>query len=114
MTLHRELGQFHFAREALAGRGRVALAQGDLAQAQALVAELLPQLTIENLYGEREPFRVYLTCCQVLRDSQDPRAEEILAKAHDLLQARAQPPSRMNGCASAFWRISQPIGTLYN
>lgn len=89
LALCQELGQFHFAREVLAGLGRVALAEGQLAQAQALVADLLPQLTIENLYGAREPFRVYLTCYQVLQASQDPRATEILVTAHCLLRERA-------------------------
>lgn len=87
LTLYQELGQFHFAREALAGLSRVALAQDDLAQ--AYVAELLPQLTIENLYGAREPFRVYLTCYQVLQAGQKPQAGEVLTTAHHLLQQRA-------------------------
>lgn len=89
LNLYQELGQFHFAREALAGLSRVALAQGDLAQAQAFVAELLPQLTIENLYGAREPFRVYLTCYQVLQAGQNPQTGEVLTTAHHLLQTRA-------------------------
>ncbi|MFN8459610.1 MAG: tetratricopeptide repeat protein [Anaerolineae bacterium] len=89
LTLYQETGQLHFAREVLAGLSRVALAHGDLAQAQALVAELLPQLTIENLYGAREPFRVYLTCYQVLQAGQDPRAGEVLAAAYRLLHKRA-------------------------
>ena len=89
LALCQELGQFHFAREALAGLSRVALAQGDLSQAQTWVAELLPQLTLENLYGAREPFRVYLTCYQVLQADQDPQATEILVTAHRLLQTRA-------------------------
>lgn len=90
LILYQEIGQLHFAREALAGLSRVALAQGDLAQAQAFVAELLPQLSIENLYGMREPFRVYLTSYQVLQAGQDPRAGEVLAAAFGLLQERAQ------------------------
>ncbi|HMR68438.1 MAG TPA: hypothetical protein PKE64_30885 [Anaerolineae bacterium] len=73
LILHPELGQFHFASEALASLGRVALAQGDLVQAQALVADLLPYLTIKNLYRARAPFQVYLTCYQVLQAGQDPR-----------------------------------------
>jgi predicted ATPase/DNA-binding SARP family transcriptional activator len=89
LTLRRELEQLHFAREIVAGLSRVALAQDDLAQAQALVAELLPQLQAEQLYGTREPLRVYLTCYQVLQAGQDPHATEVLAAAQHLLQARA-------------------------
>lgn len=89
LTLRQELGQFHFAREILAGLSRTNLAQGNLAQAQAFVAELLPQLEIEQLYGAREPFRIYLTCYRVLQANHDPRAGEVLATAHRLLQERA-------------------------
>ncbi|MFN8464740.1 MAG: tetratricopeptide repeat protein [Caldilineaceae bacterium] len=89
LTLCRSLNQAHFSREILAGLGRVALYAGDLARAYAYVAELLPQLTVEHLYGVREPLRIYLTCYQVLDASQDPRAAEVLAAAHQLLQERA-------------------------
>lgn len=50
---------------------------------------MAPQLEIENLYGAREPFRVYLTGYQFLQADHDPRAAEVLATAHRLLQARA-------------------------
>ncbi|MCK6626235.1 MAG: tetratricopeptide repeat protein [Anaerolineae bacterium] len=89
LTLRQEIGQLHFAREILAALSRTSLAQGNLVQAQAYAAELLPQLEIEHLYGMREPFRVYLTCYLVLQASHDPRAEEVLATAYRLLQERA-------------------------
>jgi predicted ATPase/DNA-binding SARP family transcriptional activator len=89
LTLRQEMGQRHFALEILAGLCRTALAQGDLAQAQAFAAELLPQLEIEHLYGAREPFRVYLTCYLVLQAGQDPRAADVLATAYRLLHERA-------------------------
>jgi predicted ATPase len=89
LILRQEIGHLHFAREILASLSRTSLAQGDLAQAQAFAAELLPQLEIEHLYGAREPFRVYLTCYLVLRAGHDARAEEVLATAYRLLQERA-------------------------
>jgi hypothetical protein len=89
LTLRQETGQLHFAREILASLSRASLAQGNLAQAQTYAAELLPQLETEHLYGMREPFRVYLTCYQVLQAGHDPRAEEVLATAHRLPQERA-------------------------
>ena len=89
LTLRQETDQLHFAREVLAGLIRVALAQSHVAQAQAYAAELLPHLEIKHLYGAREPFRVYLTCYQLLQTGQDPRAGEVLATAYRLLQERA-------------------------
>jgi len=87
VALRRELGQQALAMESQAGLARVQLARGDLAQAQSHVATLL-----EHLYsGEslEPPFRIYLTCYLVLKDSQDPRAGEILETAHHLLQEQA-------------------------
>jgi hypothetical protein len=89
LALRQELGQLHFTLEILAGLSRTGLAQGNLAQAQAFTAELLPHLEIEHLYGTREPFRVYLTCYLVLRAGQDSRTEEVLATAYRLLRERA-------------------------
>jgi hypothetical protein len=89
LVLHQEMGQLHFAREVLASLSRTSLTQGNLAQAQAFVAELLPQLQIEHLYGTREPFRVYLTCYLVLRVGHDSRAEDVLVTAYRLLQEQA-------------------------
>jgi DNA-binding SARP family transcriptional activator/predicted ATPase/Tfp pilus assembly protein PilF len=89
LTLHREAGHFHLAREAQAGLIRVALIQNHLAQAQAYAVDLLPQLTLENLQGIPQPFRVFLTCYRLLLAGHDPRAETVLATAYHLLQERA-------------------------
>ncbi len=89
LTLRRELGELYLTMEPLAGLARVALAQGDLIQAQAHVDEILGYLETNNLDGTEEPFRVYLTCYRVLRASQDPRAQDILNTAHHSLQEQA-------------------------
>jgi tetratricopeptide (TPR) repeat protein len=89
LALRQELGQRHFTLEILAGLSRTSLAQGNLAEAQAFVTELLPHLEIEQLYGAREPFRVYLTCYLALQAGQDARAEAVLATAYRLLHERA-------------------------
>jgi tetratricopeptide (TPR) repeat protein len=89
LTLHREEGHLHRTYEVLAGLIRVALAQDRLEQAQAYAADLLPHLTLENLRGIPQPFRVYLTCYRLLLASHDPRADSVLATAHRLLQERA-------------------------
>jgi adenylate cyclase len=89
LELRREMDQPHLATEPLAGLARVAMAQGDLAQAQVHVKEILAHLESGSLDGTGEPFRVYLTCYRVLRANGDPRAEELLNTAHRLLQEDA-------------------------
>jgi tetratricopeptide (TPR) repeat protein len=89
VALRRELGRPNLAMESLAGLARVALAQGDLAQAQAHAEEILRHLETGTLHGAIAPFEVYLTCYCVLKAGQDPRAQEVLATAHDRLQERA-------------------------
>jgi tetratricopeptide (TPR) repeat protein len=89
LALRRELGQPHLVMESLAGLARVSLAQNDLIQAQAQVEEILTHLESKTLDGTDEPLRIYLTCYHVLRAAQDPRAQEILNTAHNLLQERA-------------------------
>ena len=89
VALRRELGRPNLAMESLAGLARVALAQGDLARAQAHAEEILSHLETGTLHGAISPFQVYLTCYRVLKAGQDTRAQEILATAYGLLQERA-------------------------
>jgi tetratricopeptide (TPR) repeat protein len=90
LALQREMGQRHLIPEPLAGLARVALAQGDHTQALAHVGEILDHLGDHpGLGGTIEPLRVYLTCYQVLRAHDDPRAEEVLDVGYQLLQERA-------------------------
>lgn len=89
LTIERELGQLSPAMEALAGLARMALAQNDLALAQAYLQEILDYLEHHTLAGAWEPFRVYLTGYQVLQAGQDSRARDILQAGYHLLRARA-------------------------
>ena len=99
--------------ESLAGLARVSLAQGAhstalrqavvvslsnhqdsssgqaLAQAQTQVEDILSHLETNSLDGTDEPLRVYLTCYRVLKANRDPRAQEILTTAYNLLQKHA-------------------------
>lgn len=73
-----------------AGLARVAQSQGDRARALAYVQEMPKVLETRPGLGQTaEPLRVYLTCHQVLRAHDDPRAEELLHAAYCLLQERA-------------------------
>lgn len=92
IALRQEVGQQGMASVSQARLARVALAQGDLAQAQGHVAAILEFLDAGR--GQEVTFMdqiryLYLTCYQVLQASQDPRAEEILETAYQLLQEQA-------------------------
>jgi hypothetical protein len=82
------------ALEAQAGLAQVAFARDDLKLAMNFIEEILAHLETETppmghpLDGTMEPLRIYLTCYQVLKANQDPRASEILSEAYNLLQER--------------------------
>jgi tetratricopeptide (TPR) repeat protein len=89
LDLWQQLAHWGGAMVCLAGMGRISLAQGDLAAAQAHVEKILSYLKTGSRDGTEEPVRVYLTCYRVLQASGDPRADSILEEAHALLQERA-------------------------
>ncbi|MBN1890564.1 MAG: AAA family ATPase [Thermoflexales bacterium] len=95
LNIRRELGQAVLAMDDLAGLARVALAQGNIAQALTHVDEILAWLTGNSPDGIEFPVWVYLTCHRVLRAAagDDPSALERAHKALDagykLLQERA-------------------------
>ncbi|HDQ70772.1 MAG TPA: tetratricopeptide repeat protein [Chloroflexi bacterium] len=89
LTIRRETNQHSLAMEIVSGLARVSLLQSDLVQAQAHVDEILNYLEDGSLDGALDPFLVYLTCYQVLKANQRPRAREIIETAHQRLQARA-------------------------
>jgi hypothetical protein len=53
------------------------------------VEQILSHLETGSVDGTDEPLRIYLTCYRILKANADPRAEEVLAEAHNLLQERA-------------------------
>jgi hypothetical protein len=103
------------ALEPWAGLARVALAldapakglgQG-LAQARAHVDEIMAALESgleEGLPGVSDPFRVYLTCIQVLAASHDDRGTELVRTAYRLLEERATTIVE-EAQRRAFWEI---------
>jgi predicted ATPase len=91
LSLRREMDSQTYTMESLAGLARVALAQEEAGDALNHVKEILVYLeTHPGLEGTIEPIRVYLTCYQVLRANEDPRAEEVLERGHHLLQEIAR------------------------
>ena len=89
LELDQTLGYPHLAVEATADLARVALAEGDLAHATACTDAVLEYLAEHTLEGTEEPVGLYLTCYEVLHATSDPRATEVLAAGHALLQERA-------------------------
>jgi tetratricopeptide (TPR) repeat protein len=89
LALRRTLREHRRAITPLAGLAQIALAQGHLNQAHGLAVEILDYLETQSLAGVIEPFQVYLSCYRALQANQDPRAGEVLARAHDLLQEQA-------------------------
>ncbi|MFO7743729.1 MAG: BTAD domain-containing putative transcriptional regulator [Anaerolineae bacterium] len=89
ISLRRELGERGRLIESQAGLARTQLARRDLTSARRLVAEILRDLDAGALNDTDEPFRIYLTCYQVLRACGDSRADSVLEHAHDLLRSQA-------------------------
>ncbi|HEB65838.1 MAG TPA: tetratricopeptide repeat protein, partial [Chloroflexi bacterium] len=89
LEIRRRLQQPHLETEPLAGLAALARDGGHLDDAMALVKPVLAHLEAGPLQGPAHPTRVYLTCYRVLRAAGDPRAGEVLAAAHALLQERA-------------------------
>jgi hypothetical protein len=87
--LYLAIGRPDTAAEPLAGLARIALAQGNTTQALAHVEPILVQVESSHLQGAEEPLRVDLTCCEVLRAANDPRADAVLERTHARLQEQA-------------------------
>ena len=89
-----QLGKPEFTTESLAGLACAELAQGDLGQALVHVGEILAYLGGGGvLLGDLKPFWTCLTCYRVLVAAGDPRAAEILDRAHtQLLEWAARIP----------------------
>jgi hypothetical protein len=95
LALRREAGAANLVAETQAGLARAALAGQDLPGALVHVEEILSFLEVAQaeegraLQGNEEPLRIYLTCCQVLVASEDPRTSEVLEAARRELEGQA-------------------------
>ncbi len=90
LELRQALEQPNQALEPLAGLARVALIQGDQAQASRYATDLLHHLERGSVDGTDEPFRIYLTCYEVLQAQNDPQAAALLEQAYQLLREQAE------------------------
>jgi len=90
LAIRQELDQPYLAMEVIAGLARAALAHDDLETALGHANEIASYLTDGgSLQRTWEPLRIYLTCYQVFQLARDPKAEEILETAFNLLQEQA-------------------------
>ena len=90
LSIWHELDQPNLVAEQRAGLARTKLAQSQEQEALAQVEEILAHLEKDwSLEGVESPFRVYLTCYQVLQKCKDSRAKGVLEKAHARLQEQA-------------------------
>lgn len=90
IKLHHELKQPHEALEALAGLAQLNLINLDLQQAMVYVEEILSHLESCSLPSNEEPLRIYLIIYRILRANDDSRANDVLNKAHCLLEEWAE------------------------
>ena len=90
LAIWHELDQPSLIVEQRAGLARTKLALAQDEEAREQVEEILAQLKQNGaLEGGESPFRVYLTCYEVLQKVGDSRAPEILETAHRRLQEQA-------------------------
>jgi tetratricopeptide (TPR) repeat protein len=89
LAAFQQFGNRELAAEPQAGLAQIALAQGDLAGAQAQVEAFLPVLAEQSHAGFNNPFLIYLTGYRILAANVDPRAATLLQQGYDLLQQDA-------------------------
>lgn len=89
IACYTQLGNAVLAVEAQAGLAQIALAQGELAQAQQWVERVWPILAEQPCAGFTTPFATYLTSYHVLSANQDAHAAALFEVAYTLLQEYA-------------------------
>jgi tetratricopeptide (TPR) repeat protein len=111
IEIRNELGQRNMAIEAEAGLIEIALARNDLSEAVQKVEEILAHLALGGtLEGTEQPLRIYYVCYQALKKNQDPRSNNVLAKAGELLDAQVSKlrdeVSRQKFIQNVPWRLA--------
>jgi predicted ATPase/DNA-binding SARP family transcriptional activator len=91
VSLYEQLGQSHLVPESFAGLAEIALSNQNYDKAITSVERILDIMGSQPLQGPDRLMWIYLTCYQVLSKVQDTRAAEIIEKAHQILDYRADP-----------------------
>jgi hypothetical protein len=89
LTIREELGQVHLAMEPRAGLVEIARCTNNVPAASLEAEKILSYLADGgSLDGTEEPLRVYYNCYQYLKQQKDPRAQQVLQAAAQLLQTQ--------------------------
>ncbi|MGC1378309.1 MAG: tetratricopeptide repeat protein, partial [Anaerolineales bacterium] len=86
LALAQEMGLQHYAKQAQTGLACLALTQGNLAESQAPMDEILNYVTTHHLSTQDEVAWIYLTCYYILQANSDPRARPTLEAAYNFIQ----------------------------
>ncbi len=94
LEIRRELGWEHMAVEPLAGLARVAVESGNAEQAETYAEEILAFMAHGRMRRVEEPFRIRLTCYQILKagnaqPEQKNRIDHFLRETCQQLQTQA-------------------------
>jgi hypothetical protein len=90
LGIRNELAQLALSMEPLAGLVETALHMNDLETASRETEKILAYFEEGgSLDGTEEPLRVYYACYQFLSQQKDPRAQQVLQIANQLLEAQA-------------------------
>ncbi|MEM7112058.1 MAG: tetratricopeptide repeat protein [Chloroflexota bacterium] len=90
LTLWETLEQESRLLETKAELAAIALEKGELVEAQRLAAPSVEHILAgKSLDGAARPFQIYFICYEVLTAVSDPRADQILTEAYNMLQTRA-------------------------
>ncbi len=89
LVLREALGEINLIVESQAGLASAFLAQNRIDKALSQIEPVLVHLQTHGLEGTDDPSRIRLTCCQVLRARQDPRASAFIENVYNHLQTQA-------------------------
>ncbi|MCX6047834.1 MAG: hypothetical protein NT075_22265, partial [Chloroflexi bacterium] len=89
-TILRAIGKLTVAYEAEIGLAELMRRHGQIDRAQQQITPIIPCLPTNAATGWDEPIRAYVVCIQILRATQDARAEELLYQGLQLLACLAQ------------------------
>ena len=107
VSLYEQLGQPHLGLESFAGLAAIALSNQNYNEAITSVERILDIMGSKPLQGPDRLMWIYLTCYRVLSRTQDPRACEIIEKAHLILDQRADSIADENLRASFLAQIQE-------
>jgi len=90
LEIRHEIGQEALQAESMSGLSLALLEQGNLDAAQEYAEKIIEYIARdEELSGAWEPLRIYWTCYQVFRAVENPRKDNFLEDAVNILQKQA-------------------------